>query len=177
MLPNHHCHRTSGSTAFVSPALAERGAVMNRGYRSRVLRASFLIALLASAAACSFPGVYKIDVQQGTIVEKEAAETLEVGMTREQVHYLLGTPLLEPVFTDDYENYVYTIQLSGGKIRKQHIRLEFDGDSLSKIAKLDLLPPELANPGEVYKVRGLREAETLVEEATITQTRGVDRRE
>ena len=132
---------------------------------------------LAIVTGCSFPGVYKIDVQQGTIVEKEAAETLEVGMTREQVHYLLGSPLLEPVFTNSYENYIYTIQLSGGKIRQQHIKLEFEGGSLTNIAKMDLLPPELANPGEVYKIRGLREAETLVEEATITQTRGVERRQ
>ncbi|GAA3974984.1 outer membrane protein assembly factor BamE [Allohahella marinimesophila] len=177
MLSNHLSHFISAMTSFVSLASFRRQVATVRGLRRQAIHISVIAVVLGSASGCAFPGVYKIDVQQGTIVEKDATETLAVGMTREQVHYLLGSPLLEPVFTNDYENYVYTIQLSGGKIRKQHIRLEFEGDSLTRIAKLDLLPPELANPGEVYKVRGLREAETLVEEATITQTRGVERRQ
>ena len=135
-----------------------------------------MTAVFLFAGGCAFPGVYKIDVQQGSIVERETAESLEIGMSRSQVRYLLGTPLLEPTFSDDYENYLYTIQLSGGEIRQQQIQLEYDGDQLSRIVKLELLPADLANPGLIYKRRGIRDTETLVEESTITQTRGQERR-
>lgn len=92
-------------------------------------------------------------MQQGNIVEAESLSELRTGMTRRQVHYLLGNPLLRNTFTESEETYYYTMQLEGGEINTQKIQLTYEGDTLSKIDQGPLLQPELANPGLVYKIR------------------------
>ena len=62
--------------------------------------------LLASLAACSFKP-YRIDIQQGNVVTAEQYAQLKVGMTREQVRFVLGTPLLTDVFHDSRWDYLY----------------------------------------------------------------------
>lgn len=89
---------------------------------------TFLLAL----AGCSFPGVYKIDVQQGNILPKEELEQLTPGMTRAQVHSILGSPaMLNPVETDE-EYYIYTFQRRGGDISKQRVIVYYDGDAYTR---------------------------------------------
>src|SRR3974390_2788552 len=51
--------------------------------------------------------VYKMDVQQGNYLEGKAVDQLQVGMTRTQVRYLLGTPLVPDVFQRDRWDYLY----------------------------------------------------------------------
>lgn len=114
---------------------------------------TLLTLTFALIAGCVFPGVYRIDVQQGNIVEAESLSELRTGMTRRQVHYLLGNPLLRNTFTESEETYYYTMQLEGGEINTQKIQLTYEGDTLSKIDQGPLLQPELANPGLVYKIR------------------------
>ena len=50
------------------------------------------VLLLSLLAGCVFPGVYKINVQQGNIITEEEISQLEEGMSRSQVHSVLGTP-------------------------------------------------------------------------------------
>jgi len=105
-------------------------------------------------SACSFPGVYKIDVQQGNIIEAEALDQLQPGMNRKQVHFVLGSPVLESTFSPEYESYLYTIQIAGGDIQRQNILLHYsDNGILEKIEKRTVLPAELANPAEARKIR------------------------
>ena len=68
-------------------------------------------------AGCVFPGVYKINVQQGNILTDEELTSLAEGMSRSQVHSLLGTPLMTNPADPSREYYVYTFQRSGGDIR------------------------------------------------------------
>lgn len=91
------------------------------------LTAIVLISIL-SLAGCAFPGVYKINVQQGNIVTDEELGQLSEGMPRSQVHAILGTPLtIDPIDpTRDY--YVYTFQRRGGDIKEQRIVIHYDGD-------------------------------------------------
>jgi outer membrane protein assembly factor BamE len=51
--------------------------------------------------------VYRMDVQQGNYLEGKAVDQLQVGMTRTQVRYLLGTPLVPDVFDKDRWDYLY----------------------------------------------------------------------
>ena len=51
--------------------------------------------------------VYRMDVQQGNYLEGKAVDQLQVGMTRTQVRYLLGTPLVPDVFEKDRWDYLY----------------------------------------------------------------------
>lgn len=80
---------------------------------------------------CVFPGVYKINVQQGNIVTDEELTALTAGMPRSQVHALMGTPLmLNPVDTSR-EYYIYTFQRSGGDIEEQRIIVYYNDDQFS----------------------------------------------
>ncbi|MBD3641985.1 MAG: outer membrane protein assembly factor BamE [Marinobacter sp.] len=80
---------------------------------------------------CVFPGVYKINVQQGNIVTDEELTSLNAGMPRSQVHALLGTPLTINPVDLSREYYIYTFQRRGGDIREQRIIVYYDGDSYS----------------------------------------------
>lgn len=114
---------------------------------------SFLLALCLMGTGCAFPGVYKIDVQQGNIVDQQALDQLTVGMNRNQVHFLLGSPVVESTFSPEYESYLYTIQIAGGEVHRQNIFLHYDNDVLTKIEKKQILSAQLANPAEAIKLR------------------------
>ena len=92
-----------------------------------------LIALILTLflAGCAFPGVYKINVQQGNIVTNKELNALTEGMPRSQLHAVMGTPLmLNPVDTSR-EYYVYTFQRAGGDVEEQRIIVYYDDDQFS----------------------------------------------
>ncbi len=78
--------------------------------------------------ACSFPGVYKINVQQGNIVSQDMLDQLSPGMTKRQVHFVLGNPVIDNVFDDSTEHYLYTYQEAGGRILKQKVSIYYEQD-------------------------------------------------
>ncbi|TBW52518.1 outer membrane protein assembly factor BamE [Marinobacter halodurans] len=84
---------------------------------------------LVLLAGCVFPGVYKINVQQGNIVDDETLAQLQKGMPREQVHAILGTPIMLNPVDDSREYYMYTFQKGGGDIKNQRVIVYYDGDS------------------------------------------------
>ncbi|GAA3588572.1 MULTISPECIES: outer membrane protein assembly factor BamE [Marinobacter] len=92
-----------------------------------------LLALTAvlTLSGCVFPGVYKINVQQGNIVDQENLEQLNTDMSRRQVHALLGSPAVINPVDNSKEYYVYTFQRAGGDIRKQQIIVYYDGNQYS----------------------------------------------
>ncbi|MFW5824903.1 MAG: outer membrane protein assembly factor BamE [Marinobacter sp.] len=100
------------------------------------------VLLLTLLAGCVFPGVYKINVQQGNIVTEEDIDQLEEGMTRSQVRSVLGTPLVLNPADTSVEYYAYTFQEAGGEIKEQKVILHYDGDTYSHMEKqlLDDLP-------------------------------------
>ena len=63
-------------------------------------------------AGCVFPGVYKINVQQGNILTDEELTSLAEGMSRSQVHSLLGTPLMTNPADPSREYYVCAVKTS-----------------------------------------------------------------
>ncbi len=96
------------------------------------------LALCASlmSAACSIPslpGQYKIDIQQGNVISQEAVAKLKPGMTKSQVRFALGTPLLVDVFHQDRWDYIYSIQRGGAERQQRHLSLFFADDKLSRI--------------------------------------------
>jgi outer membrane protein assembly factor BamE len=111
------------------------------------------VLLIALCAGCSFPGVYKFDVQQGNIVDQESLSQLKVGMNRKQVHFVLGSPVIESTFSPEYESYLYTIQIAGEDVHRQNIVLHYDNDVLRKIDKREILSAQMANPAEARKTR------------------------
>ncbi|MEQ6886576.1 outer membrane protein assembly factor BamE [Salicola sp. Rm-C-2C1-2] len=86
------------------------------------------VTLTLSLAACSFPGVYRIDVQQGNIIDQEDLGDLNPTMSRADVRDLLGTPITVSSFNPDREYYLYTFQEGGGEIRKQRVTIIYEGN-------------------------------------------------
>ena len=83
------------------------------------------------------PGVYRIPIQQGNLVSQEMVNELKPGMSKQQVRYLLGTPLLIDTFQDDRWEYLYTNR-PGSKsltvdIEKKRLELLFKNGRLQKI--------------------------------------------
>ena len=87
-----------------------------------------LSATLITTTGCSFPGVSKINIQQGNIVTQDMLDQLKPGMNKRQVHFVLGNPLLDNVFDDSHENYAYTYQYAGGETKQQLITVYFEGE-------------------------------------------------
>jgi outer membrane protein assembly factor BamE len=76
-------------------------------FRSRTL---LVFVLSACLAACSVPtrfNAYKIDVQQGNVLSQEMVAQLKPGQSRDQVRFILGTPLLTDIFHQQRWDYVY----------------------------------------------------------------------
>jgi outer membrane protein assembly factor BamE len=93
-----------------------------------------LVLLLPLVAGCSswgFPGVYKINVEQGNIVTIEMLEQLEPGMNRRQVRYILGTPLIEDPFNQDRWEYLYMVRNGENTLVDQRLTVYFEGDALT----------------------------------------------
>jgi outer membrane protein assembly factor BamE len=93
-------------------------------------------ALLAGAASVAVSGcVYRINIQQGNFLNQSAVDTVKEGMTRSQVRYLLGTPMVADSFNKERWDYIY--YLKKGRTRhvdSRRVTVYFDGD---KVAKLD----------------------------------------
>ncbi|KAA0691316.1 outer membrane protein assembly factor BamE [Halopseudomonas laoshanensis] len=81
-------------------------------------------------AGCSFPGVYKIDVQQGNVVTQEMVDQLRPGMTTRQVRFIMGTPLVEDTFHPNRWDYIYSMQAGHQERTQERISLNFENDLL-----------------------------------------------
>lgn len=99
------------------------------------------------------PFVYKMTVQQGNIITEEMVDQLRPGMTKNQVRYLLGTPLLTDFFHTDRWDYTYTIRRGHQDMEVKTLTLHFENDALARIEG-DLQP----NPGRA----AAREPEQIV---------------
>ena len=98
------------------------------------LRHLCIAVCLASITGCGsfgFPGVYRINVEQGNIITQEMVDQLKPGMTRRQVRFVLGTPLLEDPFHTDRWEYIYMVRNGENTLLEQRLTVFFEGDSLT----------------------------------------------
>ena len=84
----------------------------------------------------TFPIPYRIDVRQGNWVESSQVNRLKIGMKRDEVRYILGTPLIRDVFHPQRWDYLYRMR-SGrdGAVEKYRLTVYFEDDLLSRIQK------------------------------------------
>ena len=90
-----------------------------------------LLLLCVSLAACTLPRVHKITIQQGNVITQEMIDRLKPGMTRRQVAFIMGDPVLRNGFTPDRWDYVYTIQLPNQAIQTRYVSLFFEDEVLA----------------------------------------------
>jgi len=100
------------------------------------MRAALIALLALIVPACSAPSwlsPYKIEVQQGNFVTQEMVARLKPGMTRSQVRFALGTPLLADIFHQDRWDYVYVLNRGGRVTEKRTVTVVFVDDKLYRV--------------------------------------------
>jgi outer membrane protein assembly factor BamE len=98
-----------------------------------------LVALASLAlAAC----VYRIDIQQGNLLDEEDVNQVDLGMTRSQVQFLLGTPMIADSFHRDRWDYAYYYRRGRSPdAARRWVVVYFDNDRVQRIERdLELQP-------------------------------------
>jgi outer membrane protein assembly factor BamE len=99
-----------------------------------------ILALAAVAAAgCNavprIPGItpYRMEIQQGNFVSQEMVAQLKPGMTKEQVRFILGTPMVTDIFHSDRWDYVYWRESSTGARESRKLTVLFENGQLARL--------------------------------------------
>lgn len=97
-----------------------------------------LILTLLLAGCSRMPAIptlqpHKIDIQQGNYVTQDMIAKLKPGMTRSQVRFALGTPLIVDPFRTDRWDYVYMMQRQGRLLEQRNVTVIFKNDLLDRI--------------------------------------------
>lgn len=80
--------------------------------------------------------VYRIPIQQGNFLETKDLDQINVGMTRSQVRYLLGTPMVADPFNEARWDYIYYLKRGRiGEPKRRHFIVFFDGDKVDKMER------------------------------------------
>jgi outer membrane protein assembly factor BamE len=99
----------------------------------KIARPLILSAGLAFAAAGGC--VYRINIQQGNYLDQAAVDQVKAGMTRSQVRYLLGTPMVADSFNKERWDYIYYLKKGRSRhVDSRRVTVYFDGE---KVARLD----------------------------------------
>ena len=113
----------------------------------------FIIVLLVLLAGCSYvpalPSVtpYRIDIQQGNMVTQDMVEKLQPGMSRAQVRFVLGTPLVADPFHSDRWDYVYLYNKAGTVTEKRRLVVIFKDDKFVRTEGDKMPPPPVTSTG------------------------------
>ena len=102
-------------------------------------------AVLNGCSYLKYPDIHKVTVQQGNIVNQEMVDQLRPGMTRSQVRYIFGTPLLMDTFDQDRWDYYYSSKRPGREETREKITVFFEGNTLTHFSG-DYLPSSLKKP-------------------------------
>jgi outer membrane protein assembly factor BamE len=104
--------------------------------------------LCASALLASC--VYRMNIQQGNYLEPRAVSQLQVGMTRSQVRYLLGTPMVPDAFDKDRWDYLYYLKKGRLKAPEQrHLIVYFQDEKVSRFDNSNVGPMPPAEQREI----------------------------
>lgn len=95
-----------------------------------------LLAVCAALSGCSLdpwgwlPGIYRVDIQQGNAITDAMVSQLQPGMSKRQIAYLMGTPLIQDAFHQERWDYIYTVEPGGQERTSKRVTLYFEKDQL-----------------------------------------------
>lgn len=96
--------------------------------------------VLAISSGC----VYRANISQGNLIKEEDLDQVELGMTKNQVRFLLGTPLVDDPFHVDRWDYVYFIRIGRQDAKfKRWVTVIFEEGTVGEIRKDQELDPNL----------------------------------
>ena len=111
---------------------------MNTTSLRSVSKASVLVAAALCLGAC----IYRIDIQQGNLLEESVIEQVEIGMTRSQVQFLLGSPMVEDSFHRDRWDYTYYFQQGRSRnIERRWFVVHFENDRVASLDRNAVIEP------------------------------------
>ncbi len=91
-----------------------------------------LLLLAPLLAGC----VYRMNIQQGNYLEGRTVDQLQVGMTRSQVRYLLGTPMVPDAFEKDRWDYLYYFKRGRlSKAEERHLTVYFKEEKVARFQR------------------------------------------
>lgn len=92
-------------------------------------------ALLLSACGAKLPSItpYKMEISQGNLVTSKMLLQLRPGMTKSQVRYIMGTPLVVDGFRENRWDYFYELRKQGKLVNQRRVILDFDKDVLTAV--------------------------------------------
>jgi len=96
------------------------------------MRSRIAVLLACLALSSCFLRPYSIDVQQGNYVDQEMISQLKPGMTRAQVRFVLGTPLITDPFNPNRWDYLFVDRKAGRLKEVRRLVVYFDGDRLTR---------------------------------------------
>lgn len=100
----------------------------------------FVFICLAISSGC----VYRAAVSQGNLIKQEDLDQVEIAMTKNQVRFLLGTPMIDDPFTRNRWDYVYYLKIGRGDAsQKRWVSVFFVDDVVSEIRQNQELSPNL----------------------------------
>ncbi|HET7160222.1 MAG TPA: outer membrane protein assembly factor BamE [Burkholderiales bacterium] len=112
---------------------------------SLVLFCSVIVSACNSVPMLPGLSAHKIDIQQGNYVTQDMVDKLKPGMSKSQVRFALGTPLVVDPFRNDRWDYIYVLQKEGRVIEQRRIVVLFNDDKLVRIEG-DVVPAQTASP-------------------------------
>ncbi len=134
-----------------------------------IRKAVALLFILSPLLACStmeFPGVYRVQIEQGNIVTEEMVSQLEPGLSASQVEFILGTPLLRDSFTPDRWDYLHMVRKPDDTLEKQRLTVFFAEGVLSHYEST-IVSTERSQPAPAGEP--LEESEPLLEQQETEQ--------
>jgi len=108
------------------------------------MRRLWLLVAVLLVAACGNPlrvfSVYRMEIQQGNYISQEAVSQLKPGMTKDQVRFVLGTPLIADIFHENRWDYVYRRQrANSSEVEERRVTVLFEDDKLVRLEG-DVIP-------------------------------------
>ena len=113
-----------------------RGILTPIQIKSHTMRYVFiLLVVLCTSCGTALPTIkpYKLDVQQGNVVTSKMLLQLRPGMTKSQVRFIMGTPLIQDSFHGNRWDYVYQLREGGKLIEQRRVILDFQSDLLKTV--------------------------------------------
>jgi outer membrane protein assembly factor BamE len=99
--------------------------------KAKLLLVLTLAGLLAACSLPKMPSVHKVTVQQGNVITQDMVDRLKPGMTRSQVAFVMGEPVLRSPFTPNRWDYIYSIVVPGYFEQEVRMSLYFENEVLA----------------------------------------------
>lgn len=99
-------------------------------YRTAFVALGLSAILLTGCSSFHFPGAHRFDIPQGNVVTQDMVDQLKPGMTKSQVRFIMGTPLLVDTFNQNRWDYYYSVRKTNGELEQEQVSVFFNEQDL-----------------------------------------------